>query len=109
MKPGNMVQVQRAFRVFERVVDRRDPKTMQEIVSLMVSPGEIYLLTKIEYHKQEYPQYDYVTIELLIAGRTWLTTITLDDKHELDKFIKDYDFKNLDIKSFESPMLLLRG
>ena len=109
MNPGDLVQIQRAFRVFERELARRDPKTMQEIVSIMLGPGEIYLLTKLVYHKQEYPQYDYVTIELLVAGRTWLTTMTLDDVYELDQFIKVYDFKNQDLKSFESPTLTQRG
>ena len=109
MNPGDMVQIHRAFRLFEREIAVRDPKQMQEIVSMMVTPGEIYLLTKLVYHKQEYPQYDYVTIELLIAGRTWLTTMTLDDIYELDQFIKVYDFKNQDLKSFESPTSTQRG
>ena len=47
MKPGDIVQIQRPFRVFEREIDRRDPKKMQEIVSMMLTPGEIYLLTKM--------------------------------------------------------------
>ena len=104
MKPGDIIQVQRPFRVFEREINRRDPNAMQEIVSMMVSPGEIYLLTKLVYHKQEYPQYNYVTIEMLVAGRTWLTTMTLDDIYEIEQFIKNYDFK-----SFESPTLTQRG
>ena len=102
MNPGDIVQVQRRFRVFERELDRRDPKKIQEIVSLVLSPGDIYLLTKLIYHDQEYPHYNYVTIELLVAGRTWITTVTLDQIFELEQFIKvcDHDFEN-----FESPTL----
>ena len=104
MNPGDMIQIQKAFRVFERELSSRDSRKKQEIVSMTVTPGDIYLLTKLIHHKQEYPQYDYATIELLIAGSTWLTTMTLDDFYEIDQFIKSYDFK-----SFESPKLTQRG
>lgn len=109
MNSGDMIQIQKSFRVFERELYSRDPRENQEIVSMTVSPGEVYLLTKLIYHKQEYPNYNYATIELLIAGSTWLTTMTLDDFYEIDQFIKVYDFKNQDLKSFESPKLTQRG
>ena len=98
MNPGDMIQIQRAFRIFERELYSRDPSAKQEIVSMTVTPGEVYLLTNLIYHKQAYPQYDYATIELLVAGRTWMTTMTLDDFYEIDQFIKVYDFKNQDLK-----------
>ena len=98
MKVGDIVQIQRPFRVFERELNHRDPKAMQEIVSMMLTPGEVYLLTTLTYHKLDYPQYNYVTIELLVACRTWITTMTLDDVYEIDQFIKVYDFKNKDLK-----------
>ena len=98
MDPGDMVQVQKSFRLFEQeLYNRRDSEKFHNISSLMTLPGEIYLLTKLIFHKQDYPQYDYVTIELLIAGRTWLTTITIDDVEDLNQFILKYDFKDEDI------------
>jgi hypothetical protein len=105
MNPGDMIQIQRRFRVFERGLSDRDARKMQEIVSIMVSPGDVYLLTKLLYHMQEYPQYNYATIELLVGGKTWITTITLDKEYEIEGFIKVFDFKNLDIENFESQTL----
>ena len=105
MQPGNMIQVQRSFRMFEQELENRDPRKNQNIISITVQPGEIYLLTKLIYHKSDYPTYDYATIELLVAAKTWLTTMTVDDVYELEKFVKVYDFKDTDIKSFESPKL----
>ena len=105
MKPGDMVQIQRPFRMFAR----EDPsKFNPNIESIVAMPGEVYLLTKIIYHDEEYPQYDYITVELLIAGKTWMTTVTADDVYEIEQFIKIYDFKNKDIKNFESPALMPR-
>ena len=109
MKPGDIIQIQRPFRVFERELSKKDPKEVQSIVSIMMQPGEIYLLTKLVYHEEDYPQYNYATIELLIAGRTWLTTMTLDYGHELKAFIKKYNFIEKDLKIFESPTLTQRG
>lgn len=104
MNPGDMVQIQRPFRLFER-----DPKNFNDnIVSLLAMPGEVYLLTKLIYHNEEYPQYDYVTVELLISGKTWITTVTTDDVYEIEQFIMPYDFKDKDIKNFESPALMPR-
>ena len=88
MNPGDIVQVQRHFRVFEREASETDDRKIQEIVSMMLTPGDVHLLTKLIYHDQEFPQYNYVTLELLVAGKTWMTTVTLDEIFELGQFIK---------------------
>ncbi len=109
MKPGDMVQIQRPFRLFERELYERDPKNFNDnIVSLLTMPGEVHLLTKLIHHNEEYPNYDYITVELLIAGKTWITTVTTDDVYEIEQFIIKYDFKDKDIKNFESPALMPR-
>lgn len=95
MNPGDIVQIQKPFRLFEREMAGKDPKQMQEIVSIMIWPGEIYLLTKLLHHEEKYPIYNYATIELLVAGRTWMTTMTLDEEHEIKEWIKTFDFKNI--------------
>lgn len=88
MLPGDIVQVQRHFRVFERESSAKDARRIDEIVSIMLTPGDVHLLTKLIYHDQEFPQYNYVTVELLVAGKTWMTTVTLDEVFELGQFIK---------------------
>ena len=104
-----MVQIQRPFRMFARSLSTKDPRKFNDnIESIVAMPGEVYLLTKLLYHTEEYPQYDYITVELLIAGKTWMTTVTTDDVYEIGQFIKTYDFKNQDIKNFESPALTPR-
>ena len=106
MQPGDMVQIQRPFRLFERELYERHPTN--DIASLVAMPGEVHLLTKLIHHNEEYPNYDYITVELLIAGKTWITTVTTDDVYEIEQFIRKYDFKNKDIKNFESPALMPR-
>jgi hypothetical protein len=109
VKAGDIVQIQRPFRMFTSEFSRTDPrKRNNNIESIVAMPGEIYLLTKLMYHNEEYPDYDYVTVELLIAGKVYVTTVTTDDVYEIEQFIKDYDFKNKDIKNFESPALMPR-
>ena len=109
MKPGDVVQIQRPFRLFNKELSKSDPKKFNNnIKSIVTMPGEVYLLTKLIYHEEEYPNYDYITVELLIAGKTWLTTVTTDDVYEIEQFIRKYDFKNKDIKNFESPALMPR-
>jgi hypothetical protein len=34
--------------------------------------------------------------------------VTTDDVYEIEQFIRKYDFKNKDIKNFESPALMPR-
>ena len=109
MKPGDMVQVQRPFRLFNQELSKVDSRSFNNnIESIVAMPGEVYLLTKLIYHEEQYPQYDYITVELLIAGKTWLTTVTTDDVYEIEQFIRSYDFKNKNIKDFESPALMPR-
>jgi hypothetical protein len=109
MKPGDMVQIQRPFRLFARELSNADPSKFNDnIESIITMPGEVYLLLKLERHNEEYPQYDYITVELLVSGKTWLTTVTTDDVYEIEQFIRKYDFKNKDIKNFESPALMPR-
>ena len=109
MKPGDMVQIQRPFRLFNKELSSRDPKKFNDnIRSIVTMPGEVYLLTKLIYHEEAYPNYDYITVELLIAGKAWITTVTTDDVYEIEQFVKKYDFKNKDIKNFESPALMPR-
>ena len=95
MNPGDIVQIQRSFRLFEREMSGKDPRKAQEIVSIMVFPDEIYLLTKLLHHKEKYPKYNYATIELLVSGKTWMTTMTLNDEYEVEKYIKTFDFKKV--------------
>ena len=109
MKTGDMVQIQRPFRMFARELSKKDPRQFNDnIESIVAMPGEVYLLTKLIYHNEEYPSYDYISVELLIAGKTWMTTVTTDDVYEIEQFIRKYDFKNKDIKNFESPALMPR-
>ena len=109
MKPGDMVQIQRPFRMFSKELSKKDPKKFNDnIESIMAMPGEVHLLTKLIYHNEDYPNYDYVTVELLIAGKTWITTVTIDDIYHIEQFVRSYDFKNKDIKNFESPALMPR-
>ena len=109
MVPGDMVQIQRPFRLFTRELSRKDPRKFNDnIESIVAMPGEVYLLTKLIHHNEEYPNYDYITVELLVAGKTWMTTVTTDDVYEIGQFIKVYDFKDKNIKNFESPALMPR-
>ena len=109
MKSGDMVQIQRPSRLFNKELSKSDPKKFNDnIKSIVTMPGEVYLLTKLIYHEEEYPSYDYITVELLIAGKTWITTVTTDDVYEIEQFIRAYDFKDRDIKNFESPALMPR-
>jgi hypothetical protein len=95
--------------MFAKSINKKDPRQFNDnIESIIAMPGEVYLMTKLIHHNEEYPQYDYITVELLIAGKTWMTTVTTDDVYEIEQFIKSYDFKDKDIKNFESPALMLR-
>ena len=69
---------------------------------------EISTMNHFALDNKEYPNYDYITVELLIAGKTWITTVTTDDVYEIEQFIRKYDFKNKDIRNFESPALMPR-
>ncbi len=109
MKSGDMIQIQRPFRMFAKELSKKDPRQFNDnIESIVAMPGEVYLLTKLIYHNEEYPSYDYISVELLIAGKTWMTTVTTDDVYEIEQFIRKYDFKDKDIKNFESPALMPR-
>ena len=96
MKPGDIIQVQKHFRV---QACGRPPVYSSEdyelFPSLSLQPGEVYLLLDFYLGKEEHPVYDYFEITILAAGKQWEATITIDNENEIDDFIQ----------VFESPTL----
>ena len=100
MKAGDLIQVQKPFRVQQcghHVINRLSDYEL--FPSLSLQPGEVYLLLDFYLGKEAYPIYDYFDITILAEGKQWETTITIDHDNEIDDFIK----------VFESPTLLPRG
>ena len=98
MKPGDLIQIQRRFRVHEAFPSHSQRRIV--LPQLMyLNPGDICLLMDLHYDKEEYPIYDYFKVNLYIAGKIWTTTITIENENG----IKDF------LKVFESPTLLPRG
>jgi hypothetical protein len=104
MKAGDLVQVQKHFRVVQCGC-HHSPEVMNRLSdyeifpSLSLQPGEVYLLTDFYIGKETYPIYSYCEITILAAGKKWETTLSIDNDNEIDDFIK----------VFESPTLLPRG
>ena len=99
MKPGDLIQIQKAFRVYECGSHNINRLSDYELFpSLYLQPGEVYLLTDFYTGNEEYPVYNYFNITILAAGKQWEATITIDSDE-----ISDY------ISVFESPTLLPRG
>lgn len=100
MKAGDLIQVQKPFRVQQcgnHVMNRLSDYEI--FPALYLQPGEVYLLIDFYQAEEEYPIYNYFEITILAEGQQWETTITIDHDNE----IADY------VKVFESPTLLPRG
>ena len=100
MKAGDLIQVQKPFRV--RQVGHHAMNTLRDyelFPSLSLQPGEVYLMTDFYIGHENYPIYNFFTITIFAEGKQWEETITIDHDNE----IEDY------IKAFESPTLLPRG
>jgi len=96
MKPGDLIQIQKTFRVQQSVQQSMNRLHGPELFpTLTLQAGEIYLLTDFYTGKETYPIYSYFEITILAAGQQWETTITIDNDDEIDDFIK----------VFESPTL----
>ena len=100
MKAGDLIQVQKPFRVQQcgnHVMNRLSDYEI--FPSLHLQPGEIYLLTDFYMGQEHYPIYNFFEITILAEGKQWEATVTIDHDNE----IADY------IQVFESPTLLPRG
>ena len=96
MKPGDLIQIQKAFRVQQSGQQSMNRLHDYELFpTLTLQPGEVYLLTDFYTGEETYPIYNYFEIEILAAGQQWETTITIDNDDEIDDFIQ----------VFESPTL----
>jgi len=78
MKPGDIVQVYRKFRVYNAVLDQ----------DMFLIPGNICLLTRYKYTKEQYPMYDYFDVQLYTLGRNWTTTLIVENEQGVSDFIK---------------------
>ena len=95
MKPGDLVQAQKHFWADE-IGSYISLKTHAAKIS--VSPGDLLLLTSILQGKEQFPIYNYFTINFYAGGRHWSTTATIENAKE----INDY------VQLFESPTLMPR-
>ena len=96
MKSGDLVQIQKSFRVQESGLFRINRLDDYELFpTLTLQAGEVYLLTELFIGKGDYPIYNFFEITILAAGKKWETTISIDGSNE----INDY------IQVFESPTL----
>jgi hypothetical protein len=95
MQAGDLIQVQKNIRVQQNghVMNRLDDYEL--FPSLLLQPGEVYLMTDFYLGEETYPIYSYFEITILAAGQKWETTITIDNDDEIDDFIQ----------VFESPTL----
>ena len=100
MKPGDLIQIQKPFRVQQcghQIMNRL--KDYELFPTLSLQPGEVYLITEFHIGREHYPIYNFFEITILAEGKQWASTITIEHDNE----IADY------IKVFESPTLLPRG
>ena len=99
MKPGDLIQIQKAFRVQQcgyRGMNRL--KDYELFPSLSLQPGEVYLMTEFYVGQEHYPIYNFFEITILAANQQWEATITVDNEDEIDDYVK----------VFESPTLMPR-
>ena len=100
MKSGDLIQIQKSFRVQQCGQQSMNRLRDYELFpTLILQAGEVYLLTDFYIGEEPYPVYNYFEITILAAGQQWTTTVTIDNENEIDNYIS----------VFESPTLLPRG
>ena len=96
MKTGDLIQIQKTFRVQQAGQHSMNRLSDYELFpTLTLQTGEVYLLTDFYIGEETYPIYNYFEITILAAGQQWETTITIDNDDEINDFIT----------VFESPTL----
>ena len=100
MKSGDLIQIQKPFRVQQCNIKHGPVMGDYELFpTLTLQPGEVYLMTEFYIGQEHYPIYNFFEITILAAGKQWEATITVDHDNEIDDYVK----------VFESPTLSPRG
>ena len=81
MKPGNIVQVYRRFRVYGINMSQ----------DMFLNPGDVCLLTDFKYIQEQHPNFSvmpYFKVKVYTGGRSWTATLNVANEQGIGDFMR---------------------